>query len=73
MRKFSMKIYISVSTDLEALWKELYLIPGTKLAGAKDSQYIVEYCGDDESGLQVLATCIRYSDVGKFFADYYTQ
>lgn len=63
------KIYLSVKTDLNALWDEIKIYKGARLEG-NDMDYLVYFDGEQADGLEVLRHCMTASKVGKFYADF---
>lgn len=67
--KMHAKVYLSVKTDLNALWLEISKCKGVHLSGY-DSDYLVLYDGKKEPGLEVLRLCMDYSSVGRIFIEF---
>lgn len=67
--KVHLKVLFNVATDLGALWTELKEYNGIHLGG-EQSNYAVYYDGNKETAMKILSACMRYSDNGKFYADF---
>lgn len=68
-RTLHLKVYVGVSTDLNALWDEINEYKNVHLSGDK-SNYIITYDGEQKMGLNILSACMVHSPYGKFYADY---
>lgn len=68
-RTLHLKVYVGVETDLNALWSDIKDSKGVYLSG-EGICYVINYNGDQASGLNVLAACMNHAETGKFYADY---
>lgn len=69
-RTLHLKVYVGVAVDLNALWDDIRVNKGVHLSG-DNANYVINYDGDYEPGINVLKACLNHSNAGKFYADYY--
>jgi hypothetical protein len=68
-RTLHLKVYVGVSTDLNALWDDIRDFKNAHLSG-DGANYVITYDGEQKMGLNVLSACMAHSPFGKFYADY---
>lgn len=68
-RTLHLKVYVGVSVDLNALWSNIRECKGAHLSG-DGANYVINYDGEQKTGLKVLSACLEHADCGKFYADF---
>lgn len=68
-RTLHLRVYVGVSTDLNALWSDIKGYKDVHLSG-DGSDYVINYDGDTDTGIAVVKACVSHAEAGKFYADF---